>query len=157
MYKLTHISRWTLSFSGQSSLAVMAFCVFITCEKGFMLWKYQQPYYRHKGTLVTYVFPCITSLYELKFGLFLLNLPTKLYLCGSCFVYCSEQWIYDYFMIGARVAQIMLWKGYGLEYRRRIVWFPTRADFLIFFEGPDRLWNPPSLLFNEYRSFFSRE
>jgi len=87
MCKLTHISRWALSFGGQSSLAVAAFCVFITCEKGFMPWKYKTPYYRHKGTLGTCVFGYITPLYQLQFGHFLLNLSTELYLWFVCYVY----------------------------------------------------------------------
>lgn len=87
MYKLTHISRWALSFSGQSSLAVAAVCVFTTCEKGFVLWKYKTPYYRHKGTLVTCVFGYITPLYQLQLGHFLLNLSTEFYLWFVYYVY----------------------------------------------------------------------
>jgi len=37
---------------------------------GFMLWKYETPYYRHKGTLVTCVFGYVTPLYQLQFDNF---------------------------------------------------------------------------------------
>lgn len=33
MYKLTHFSRWALSFSGQSSLAVVSFCFYYVWER----------------------------------------------------------------------------------------------------------------------------
>jgi hypothetical protein len=41
--------------------------------------------------------------------------------------------------------------GYGLEYRCSI---PDRAGFFLFATSLNRLWGPPSLLYNGFRVYF---
>jgi len=49
-----------------------------------------------------------------------------------------------------------VWPGYGRERRGIVVWFQAGARNFPFSKGPDRLWGPPTLLFNWYPGLFLR-
>jgi hypothetical protein len=59
--------------------------------------------------------------------------------------------------MGSVGSSLSIVSGYELDDRATAVRFPAEAKgFFLYPLCPDRLWGPPSLLYNGYRGYFHR-